>query len=67
MVANQNLNVNLRATKETNIPLIVSYLNLVLSNSIMPTLYYDYQQCPYPVNFTISLPPNIRRYQKLEY
>jgi hypothetical protein len=35
------------------IPLIVSYLNLVLSNSIMPALYDDYQQCPHPGNFTV--------------
>ena len=64
MAANQNLSVNLQ-TKETNIPLIVSYRNLVLINSMTPTLYDDYQQCPHPGNFTIFLPPHIHRYQKL--
>jgi len=64
MAANQNLSANLQ-TKETNIPLIVSYLNLVLINSMTPTLFDDYQQCPHPGNFTIFLPPHIRRYQKL--
>jgi hypothetical protein len=53
-------------TKEANIPIIFSYPNLVLSNLITPTLYDNYQQCPHFGNFTISLPPHIRRYQQLE-
>jgi len=62
MAANQTLGVNLQ-TKET--PLIVSYLNLVLINSITPTLFDDYQQCPHSGNFTSSTSthpsiPNVR-------
>jgi hypothetical protein len=66
MAANQSSNVNLPAQQKANILLIIFNLNLVLCNSITPTLYDYYQQCPHPGNFTVFLPTHIRRYQKLE-